>query len=199
MGCRCGVLAGSRHNNTGPSIHWAGASGTMRRFTDSIRTSVQSENWYGALTAALTLPDVCGKLEEPNRRSQDRYARWFGRWVEPIYTFPVGPDRIRHVFLSGKDCYALRCSYLHEGGGGIQHQRAREALDRFHVITPPPNGNAIHCNQINNALQLQVDIFAADIANAADRWADSVRENVEIQERMRLLLVIHDGQHGVRF
>ncbi len=37
----------------------------MKRITDSIRKSVKSQDWYGALSTALTLPDVCGRLESP--------------------------------------------------------------------------------------------------------------------------------------
>ncbi|MGF6697856.1 hypothetical protein OKW38_002468 [Paraburkholderia sp. MM5496-R1] len=171
----------------------------MQRFTNAIRDSVQNQNWYGALTLALTLPDVCGKLENLNGGSQARYTAWFATWLEPTYTYHVGPTRVRQIFLNGNDCYALRCSYLHEGAGNIEHQRAREALDRFHFITPPPNGNKVHCNRADNTLQLQVDIFSLDVANAVDRWAEAVAGNAEIRERMRSLLVIHDSYNGVRF
>ena len=171
----------------------------MQRFTNSVRLSVQTQNWYGALTTALTLPDVCGKLESPNGGSRARYARWFAQWVEPAYTSFIGPQRERHVFLSGDDCYALRCSYLHEGGSNIEHQTAREALDRFHFITPPPNRCIVHMNQVNNTLQLQVDIFSLDIANAVDRWTETVAGLGDIRERMQSLLVIHDSSNGVRF
>ena len=33
----------------------------MKRFTNSIIIALQVENWYGALTLALTLPDICGR------------------------------------------------------------------------------------------------------------------------------------------
>ena len=172
----------------------------MKRFTDSIRLAVQAKNWYGALTGALSLPDVCGKLESPDVGSQQRYSAWFERWVQPKYTHQLG-GRLgqQHIFLSGRDCYALRCSYLHEGGGQIEHQRAREALVSFHFITPPGNGSVIHMNQFNNTLQLQVDIFSNDIASAADQWSESVAGNEPIQARIKELIVIHDGANGVRF
>jgi len=107
---------------------------------------------------------------------------------------------IRHVFLCGKDCYALRCSYLHEGGDNILGQtRARKALDDFHFITPPGNGNSIHCNQSNSTLQLQVDIFARGMADSVDAWAAAVALDAQIQERMKVLLTVHDSSNGVMF
>lgn len=170
----------------------------MKRFTDAVRSAVATKNWYGALAMALTLPDVCGRLEQPTVGSGARYAQWFGQWVQPIYTHLVGAAREPHVFLSGADCYALRCSYLHEGGGDIAHQRARQVLDDFHFITPPQSG-MVHCNQANSTLQLQVDIFCGDVAAAVDRWAASVVDDQDIQTRMKDLLVIHDSSGGIVF
>jgi hypothetical protein len=106
----------------------------MERFTNSIRSALKAQDWYGALSTALTLPDVCGRMEQPEKGSKARYIEWFRRWIEPEYT----SDRTKHVFLHGEDCYALRCSYLHEGGSNIEEQRARKALQDFRFITPRP-------------------------------------------------------------
>jgi hypothetical protein len=78
-------------------------------------------------------------------------------------------------------------------------QRARKALHDFHFITPPGNGSVIHNNQSNNTLQLQVDIFAFDVAIAVDDWAAANANDAEIQERLKGLLVVHDSSGGVRF
>lgn len=171
----------------------------MKRFTDSIRAAIETENWYGALSMALALPDVCGRLETPNQKSQARYVAWFQKWIEPKYTALSGPDRQKHVFLCADDCYALRCSYLHEGGNNILDQRARKALDDFHFITPPGNGSSIHMNQSDSTLQLQTDIFAMDLADGVDKWAQSVQSDAQIQERIKGLFVVHDSSNGVRF
>lgn len=168
----------------------------MDRFTNSIRESLKAENWYGALMAALTLPDICGKLETPTEGSQARSVKWFKQWIEPLYTSKIG--RREHVFLSAEDCYALRCSFLHEGVSNIEEQRARKALEDFHFISPLP-GMHIHCNQSNNSLQLQVDVFANQIADAVDKWAESVSEDTEISERMKGLIVVHDPSNGISF
>mgnify|MGYP006308626119 CR=1 FL=1 len=170
----------------------------MERFTNSIRTALQAGDWYGALTTALTLPDICGRMETPNEGSNRRYARWFYDWVEPSYTMESFGER--HVFLSGNDCYALRCSLLHEGGENIEEQRAREALDNFHFIVPPPNGNSFHKIQSNQSLLLQVDIFCNDVADAVDNWASSESANTpEVLERINGLLLIRDVSGGFQF
>jgi hypothetical protein len=169
----------------------------MERFTKGLRSSVANQDWYVALSTALTLPDVCGRLIEPEEKSSERrYSNWFKQWMEPTYTVDL-PGEPETIFLSGGDCYALRCSYLHEGGADITAQRARKALDDFHFISPPPPGWELHRNKMGRTLQLQVDIFCSEIADAVDSWANSVAEDQIIQERMKSLLVIHTSVPGL--
>lgn len=170
----------------------------MKRFTESLRSSVANGDWYISLSTALTLPDVCGRLIDPTAPSGKRYPSWFKQWMEPLYTATL-PVIGRHIFLSGEDCYALRCSYLHEGGGDITQQRARKALSDFHFIAPPEHGLSIHRNQIDGTLQLQVDKFCLEVADAVDAWAASVSDNAEVQKRMTSLLLIHNWAPGIRY
>jgi hypothetical protein len=62
----------------------------------------------------------------------------------------------------------MRCAYLHEGRDEIVEQKAQEALERFQFVVPP-EGCVVHSNQFNNSLQLQVDIFCREIADAVSR------------------------------
>src|SRR5687768_8735608 len=107
----------------------------MDKLIDSVELAIATENWYAALMTAITLPDIAGKIEFPNAHSQKRYADWFERYM-----------RDKYKFLSGDDCYALRCSLLHEGVSRISHQRAKEILDDFQFNIPRPG--IFHCNLI---------------------------------------------------
>jgi hypothetical protein len=170
----------------------------VKRFTNSIRISLEAGDWYGALMTALTLPDICGRMENPEEGSNRRYARWFTEWVEPDYTMDSFGDK--HIFLSGNDCYALRCCLLHEGGENIEEQRARDALDNFHFIEPPSNGNIFHKLQSNNSLLLRVDIFCNDVANAVDKWSEAkANDDAEIKQRLEGLLLIRNVSEGFQF
>lgn len=171
----------------------------MHKFTDSIRASIASENWYAALSLALTLPDICGRLDNPAPAGSARYAAWFETWMAHHYKMHAGFKGYEHVFLCGEDCYALRCSFLHQGEANIDRQRARRLLSDFHFITPPPGGGQVHCNQVNDTLQLQVDVFSTQMADAVDQWADSVHGNADTQSRIDTLLTIHDSRYGVWF
>lgn len=171
----------------------------MKRFTNSVRRSIEQRNWYGALTTALILPDICGRLSNPKQASGARYALWFDQWMTHNYLRHLGPEQTRHTFLSGSDCYALRCSLLHQGEVDITGQKAqaiRNALDNFLFISPEVG--PFHCLQINNMLQLRVDVFSLEMADAVDAWEDSVKEDQDIQQRSENLLVIHNMSKGVR-
>jgi len=166
----------------------------MKRFLNSVDIALRAKDWYGALSTALTLPDICGRIEAPEQSSKARYVDWFNRYLRDLYTSEIGSEHKPHVFLHGEDCYALQCSYLHEGGGSIIEQQARKALDSFHFITPPLNGIMVHKNylNLNNVLQLQVDIFCREICTAFEKWMDSVvYGNTELEGRLKNLLEIH--------
>lgn len=162
----------------------------MKRLIEAVENSLKSQNWYGALFIALSLPDICGKMETPDKFSGERYINWFDRYLLDKYSSEVGANRIKHTFLNGSDCYALRCALLHEGVGDISAQKAQSVLARFHFVFPP-QGGMIHCNQFNDALQLQVDIFCKDVCEGITAWLKDINENKEIQGRLENVLKIY--------
>lgn len=137
----------------------------MLRFTQAIEKALADQNWYAALGLALALPDICANVCSPNEGSQRRYVKWYNQYMLPKYTRQVGANKEEHVFLHGEDCYALRCALLHEGSHDISEQRAQQVIENFNFVVPP-QGWVVHMNQMNNALQLQVDIFCRDICSS---------------------------------
>jgi len=171
----------------------------MKQFTDSVRNAIAQRNWYACSGLALALPDICGFLESPNDGSQRRYVAWCNQFLTPSYTRVIGPSRTRRVFLSGEDCYALRCAFLHEGSDDVVRQRARRALESFVFVEPPAKG-MIHCNQSNTKLQLQVDIFCEDICAGVDQWVKTVLVvRPDIQARITELMSIKSLEDGLQF
>jgi|PersoiStandDraft_1058852.scaffolds.fasta_scaffold38984_2 hypothetical protein len=53
----------------------------MKRFTNAIANSLKDQNWYAALTLALTLPDACGRMEDPGVGSEARYTAWWDKYM----------------------------------------------------------------------------------------------------------------------
>ncbi|OGK44080.1 hypothetical protein A2957_01300 [Candidatus Roizmanbacteria bacterium RIFCSPLOWO2_01_FULL_38_11] len=75
----------------------------MRRIIDSVYNAIENENWYAALFVSLSFPDICAALES-GETSGKKYADWFEKNLSQY-----------KGFLSGNDCYALRCALLHLG------------------------------------------------------------------------------------
>lgn len=161
----------------------------MQRFIGATKAAIATSNWYAALALALTMPDICGRLDTPTTGSKARFEAWFDRFLLKQYQSIVGVGQPLHTFLCAADCYALRCAFLHQGEFDIDDQRAQQALERFHFTVPQP-GFTVHKNQINNALQLQVDLFCIEVCDAVEQWLVSVADNGDIQSRMAKLAAI---------
>ena len=160
------------------------------RYLDSIIKSLESKNWYAALFIALAIPDICGALEHPDTSSSVRYVSWYDKYMLPKYSSTMGALHEPHVFLSGDDCYALRCSLLHEGTGDVEKQKISKILKSVRFNEPPDKG-MMHRTQLKNVLQLQVDAFCNDIIDATHQWLSDVQGDASIQARTQLLLKIH--------
>lgn len=148
----------------------------MQNILDSVYSALDSKNWYAALFVCLTLPDICAALES-GTTSGSRYAEWFEKNL-PQY---MG-------FLSGNDCYALRCALLHQGSDDISGQRVREVLEHYIFMT-----EGSHCNLFKDCvfdgvkksfLQINVKLFCKDICTAVETWLSTVSGKQDIQSRL---------------
>ena len=162
----------------------------MQHLLESVRSAIQARNWYAALGVALALPDICGQLEDPTRKSKVRYIDWFNAYLAPHYTRQVAGRE--HHFLSGEDCYALRCAYLHEGEFDIAGQSVKKVLESF-VFVAPQRGLFFHLNQADQKLQLQVDTFCEELCVATEVWLNRIRNSPHIQARICQLPQIITG------
>ena len=164
----------------------------MNHLTDAVRAALRAHNWYAALALALTLPDICAGLEGTHTKSSAaRYIAWCESYLVPMYTARVGRSRSEHTFIEAGDCYALRCALLHEGSDSIVNQRAQQALSNFRFIAYPSDDPVVHCNQFNDVLVLQVNVFCEDICKAVDQWvSEVVASDDEIRERVDGLMKI---------
>lgn len=118
---------------------------------------------------------------------------WFQKYVQKKYTIEPGFNgEKKHVFLSGDDCYALRCALLHEGSVDIASQAAQDVLETFHFTKPGPN--VVHTNHdvTHNTLQLQIDLFARDIIEGIIQWVKDIEHDSKKMEALFKLMRIYD-------
>ena len=168
----------------------------MKDLIAAVDKALQDKNWYGALFIALAIPDICGRLQYPKLKSGERYVSWFEEYLKEKYTSKVGAQREEHVFLSGEDCYALRCALLHEGTGDITGQKARKVLENFLFMTTESHltymeGNYVNGERVPTTLQLNVERFCRDISDAAKKWLEDVAEDKAIIEELKNTIKIH--------
>lgn len=161
----------------------------MERFTRAIEKSIESENWYAALTLALTIPDICGQISYPELRgpfnSKKRYIKWFDRYMLHHYESPFHGEEF--TFMSGGDCYALRCALLHEGRDDITSQKARR--DVLSKITFSTTGS--HRCHINGILILNLQAFCSEICQGVKSWNEDYQDSSDVQDAIKELLIIH--------
>lgn len=145
--------------------------------------AIEQENFYAALITALTIPDICVALEHGNTTGKE-YAKWFDSNLD------------YKNFLSGNDCYALRCSVLHQGTDDITEQRMREVLEHYIFLTKGSHRilfkNCIFNGVNKSFLQLNVTTFCIDICTAAEVWIKNNTNNSSIQNRLQQTLEIHE-------
>jgi len=156
----------------------------MNKIIDSVRDSLRQENWYAALFAALTLPDICVALEH-GKGGGEKYSAWFEESLKQYGRF-----------LSGDDCYALRCSLLHHGKDDITGQRVKDVLDHYIFLTSGPHLILFKDCTIDGVkksfLQLNVGIFCEDICTAVESWLVANVGNQDVQDRAATILEIHE-------
>ena len=171
----------------------------VRQFIDAARLAIKHENWYGALALALTMPDICGRISYPKlaKRSEDRYVLWFDTYLAAQYQGGWNNEQ----FLTGGDMYALRCAFLHQGEFDVTDQKARQALERFHLTAP--FAGVMHNNRSMNmdddgkikncVLQLSVDIFCEDVCTGVEKWMADNATDTRISAEIQQLGAIHAG------
>jgi hypothetical protein len=141
---------------------------------------------------SLTLPDICGKIQYPNKSSKIRYIEWFNKYISKKYIVQIIDEK--HTFLTAEDCYALRCSFLHEGTDDISEQQCRKVLEYFIFSTNTNHNNFFNVNGVS-FLQLKVDIFCKDICDGVQNWILDLKDDVIINGRLSEMIKIHDESY----
>ena len=103
-------------------------------YVNDIRCSLKNKCYFSALSLALTLPDICGMAEFPNKSVTERYIEWYDKYLGVYMT--QGKDDLggNNPWLSGEVIYNLRNTYLHQGSPGIASDKVKEEanqLDEF--------------------------------------------------------------------
>ncbi len=154
---------------------------TIEQLVDSIKKSLETKNYYAALGIALTLPDICGRLQNSNETSKIRFKKWFNKYLKSKY------ENNTTTFLTDTDCYALRCAFLHEANDDITNQHAQSVISKFKFMTLRS-----HNLLINDILCLDVAHFCNDIVEGVEEWLDEFKDDLTINAQIQKLIRIEN-------
>lgn len=172
-----GVNRGSAHrvNITSPLDH----------YLEDILRAVQGGTLYSALALSLAIPDICGAIEYPSEPGSKRYRAWFDAWCQ-----------MHQSTLTAADCYALRCSYLHQAGerfSGSVAAHARLSHIQFTVGKAMGGWSSQFVPEVAGssakpAVRIPVETFCQDMARAAKGWTVERAADLRVIDTLSRLL-----------
>lgn len=103
-----------------------------------IEKSRDARCFFAELALALTIPSVCSRYGLNDKvlkgqKESTRYLNWYNKYVYPQYQF-----------LTGKECYAVRCAILHNGDVDLYKQhimRNEDQNNRYRLLIPDYGDN----------------------------------------------------------
>ena len=166
--------------------------GDLLQFVAAARRAADADIWFAALPLALTLPDICGAVDDPGvGRSKKRYVAWWDAnmahryWVQP--DADETPQWEPFTYLPGDDAYALRCAYLHSGTNQASHGDERSRRVRF---LGPPTAKAFGYDPKSQTLYVGLEQFVEWVCQAVEQWLRERTADEVAQGRLRGLVSI---------
>lgn len=136
----------------------------IKKLIDETNEALDKELYLTALTAALTLPDICGKAEYPSEGNGKRYTKWCERFLNDNN-------------LPADKVYSLRCSLLHEGNVTVDSKDNVKFRLLINSLTKPYGigfGVTSRVKRRDGSLEIvhdvYVDYICAVICNAASSY-----------------------------
>ncbi len=96
---------------------------------DEIRFCLKHNKLRVALGMALTLPDICSKVEFKDAKEMKyKYIKWCELYLNNEGFVTTGSDKV----IDPKVCYKLRCANLHSGNAEL-NQRKKDDFPLFEL------------------------------------------------------------------
>ncbi|WP_145977052.1 hypothetical protein [Leisingera aquaemixtae] len=150
-------------------------------FLTEIKAASRSPFAQLAVSAALTLPDLCVSLSDPRDDHRDR-GRRYKKWCE---------DNLSTAFphLTPEDIWSLRCGVSHSGRFG-------DPTDSFgrYILVLSDADTTFSDGRLEDAYVETVSVFCDKFCEAVEEWlAACSSDQVVIQNLERLVKVRPQG------
>ncbi len=135
---------------------------------------------------------MAGAVESPKGDPQQRYVDWFNDWVGHKYRTQLLIGQ--QTFLSGTDCYGLRCALLYQGQNGPESspQHVIKVCDRFKFTLSAKD----HCTHKGLSLHLHVERFCRDLMAGSEAWLEVIKKDPEKAAILERAPKIESGSEG---
>ena len=131
-------------------------------FIQDIEGALSARLYFAAIMGALTIPHLCGALEDSDNRSPGTvWRRWWAENAEPSFGGCLPADV----------AYSLRCGYIHQGQVRVVgHPEIKRIAFAMRGFLEDPDAVYFHRNIFNDTLCLDAEFFCSDVMQAADQW-----------------------------
>lgn len=166
----------------------------MHQYLDSIRTSLATNNHFGAIAMALTLPDICASVDdEYSKTSRNKYCQWFDKYLANTYKIFFRNEGVVNVIFGASECYAARCSFLHQGTNIIKHQEI--ALKDVEDPAMSVNFMSFGMKYMRNGdvLTLDVNFFCENMITAVEKWMIDIKGDKIKCAKISSMPIIHES------
>ena len=142
-----------------------------------IRAALSAELYNCALIMALTLPDICGKVEYPKENAKKRYVEWFSVYAKPFFTvsatkFPEETP-VDVTWLSPEECWALRCAVFHSGNYETEYIKLTDIRIHAHKRNEK---NYSHMSRDSRYADLDGILLCENLCVAAEQYYKGIKE-----------------------
>ena len=153
----------------------------IKNIINDIELAKNSKAYLSALALALTLPEICGKIETATntKKSSKYYIDWYNKWVYKYYRLPPSKNPLiekaaNDSKLDGKFCYDLRNAVLHCGNTDLHNNNEKISSFFFTVSDNIASSFSVVCSvSENGAHDIQIHL---NIINLIDTIISGVKD-----------------------
>lgn len=147
---------------------------------EEIRFCLKHNKLRIALGMALTLPDICGKVEFKNNnkmKDNEKYIEWCKMYLKNEGYATTDTDRV----IDPKICYKLRCAYLHSGNTELnQREKDNFPFFKLRISSTEETGIYVERNYYsdNNIKGIAIDVrhLCNVLCNSAELYYEGKSE-----------------------
>lgn len=156
----------------------------LERIIEDVNRALDNEAYFAALTLALTLPDICGKVQYPEVGVTKRYISWYDEHIGKYEQCPSKHCKeVQMPYLSGEVIYNLRNSMLHQGTPNISKKDIKNTANKIdHFVLAIEKKN-------------EFDIYVDSSGILSSNFNDVITREYRVNVR-RLCLIICSSSKG---